>query len=120
MANKLKEFLFPSKDPNEMDSTTVVINKKELDNANNTTSSKNVINKNDGTPNIFTPSVFAQVEIIANELIAGKSVIVDLTSTDIAIAKRICDFLNGVTFSLNGKVSKIAKLVYLFAVGTSK
>ena len=29
-------------------------------------------------------------------------------------AKRICDFLNGVTFALNGKVEKIAKLVYMF------
>lgn len=119
MANKLKDFLFPSKDPNEFESTTVVIKKEELGNMENT-NNKTINKKSDGSPNIFTPTVFAQVEVIANELLAGKSVIVDLTSTELAQAKRICDFLNGVTYALNGKVNKIAKLVYLFAPNSLK
>ena len=64
--------------------------------------------------NIITPTQFSQVEEISNELMAGKSVIVDLTSCEINEAKRICDFLNGVSYALNGNVKKVAKLVYLF------
>ena len=46
-----------------------------------------------------------------------ENVITDLAqkyTPEISEAKRICDFLNGVTFALNGKVEKIAKLVYMF------
>lgn len=109
MANKIKDFLFPSKGKEELDNTTIIYTaKEEKKNMSSTQFKAN-------TPNIITPRVFAQVEGIANELISGKSVIVDLTSTDISEAKRICDFLNGVTFALNGSVEKVAKLVYLFS-----
>lgn len=108
MSNKFKNFLFPSKENNQLDSTTVVIKKDEIN--NNNEKKQNFSSK----PNIFTPKVFSQVEEIAEELLKNKSVIVDLTSTELLEAKRICDFLNGVSFALNGSVEKIAKLVYLF------
>ncbi len=111
MGNKLKEFLFPSKEKEELDNTTIIYKAKEDSKNMNSTQFKS----NSSSPNIITPKVFSQVEGIANELLSGKSVIVDLTLTDITEAKRICDFLNGVTFALNGKVEKVAKLVYLFA-----
>lgn len=110
MANKLKEFLFPSKEKEEFDSTTVVINKKDIKN-----DSKSYSAQPNSQPIIYTPKIFSQVEEIANDLLANKSVIVDLTACDLAEAKRICDFLNGVSYSINGKVSKVAKLVYLFS-----
>ena len=107
MGNKLKDFLFPIKEKKELDSTTIIVKEKStIDN-----------NKNIGvaSPNIITPKVFSQVEEIANEMLNGRSVIVDLTDTELTEAKRICDFLNGVTFAINGKVEKVAKLVYLFS-----
>ncbi|MDY2888863.1 MAG: cell division protein SepF [Candidatus Caccosoma sp.] len=108
MGNKLKDFLFPSKEKNELDSTTIIV--KENNKVTNNTKNIGV-----NSPNIITPKVFSQVEEIANELLNGRSVIVDLTDTEINEAKRICDFLNGVTFAINGKVEKVAKLVYLFS-----
>ena len=69
---------------------------------------------NNSSKNIITPKAFAEVESIANDILAGNSIIVDLTGTDIAEAKRICDFLNGVTFAIGGSVEKIVRLVYLF------
>ena len=107
MANKLKDFLFPSKGKSELDTTTVVVNKTEI-----TTPQPSKVATS--RPNIVTPKTFSQVEEVANQLLLGSAVIVDLTSTEINEAKRICDFLNGVTFALNGKVDKITKLVYLF------
>lgn len=75
---------------------------------------------NTNSPSIITPKIFNQVEGIANTILSGTSVIVDLTSTELSQAKRICDFLNGVTYAINGKVEKIAKLVYLFAPNKTK
>ena len=107
MANKIKEFLFPEKNKEDFETSTIVVNANKV-----VEKEKNVsVNKQ---PNIFNPIMFSQVEEIANELINGNSVIVDLTSTNLEEAKRICDFLNGVSYSLNGSVQKIAKLVYLF------
>ena len=111
MANKLKDFLFQNKDSNDLESTTIVIKKDDKLLSNQKTN--NSVTK--PSTQIITPKIFSQVESIANQIINGSSVIVDLTSTDIAEAKRICDFLNGVTFAINGKVEKIARLVYLFA-----
>ena len=80
MANKLKNFLFPSKEKNEFDSTTIVINKEEvvkMDKKNTTnTSSK---------PNIFTPKIFAQVEEIANELFISQAQVSRLEKTALKI-----------------------------------
>lgn len=107
MANKLKEFLFPAKNKNEFETTTVIVKKDEIINPQSS-----VIKTS--RPNIINPKAFSQVEEIADKLLEGQGVIVDLTSTELSEAKRICDFLNGVTFALNGKVEKITKLVYLF------
>ena len=113
MGNKLKDFLFKSKDENELDTATIEINRnmfKEETQTNVQTSNK----VNNPNKNIITPKVFSEVEAIANDLLAGNSIIVDLTGTDIQEAKRICDFLNGVTFAICGSVEKIVRLVYLF------
>lgn len=75
---------------------------------------------NQNKPLIITPKEYCQVEEITNHLLKGQSVIVDLTATDVEIAKRICDFLNGVIFVVEGKVEKVAKLVYLFSVSKQK
>ena len=113
MGNKLKDFLFKNKDENEFDTQTIELNNKFIkeDNHMNT----QTMNKsNNSSKNIITPKAFDEVESIANDILAGNSIIVDLTGTDIAEAKRICDFLNGVTFAIGGSVEKIVRLVYLF------
>ena len=98
---------------NELDTATIEISKNLVKEEHNLTNQYN--NRvNNSNKNIITPKVFSEVEAIANDLLAGNSMIVDLTSTDIQEAKRICDFLNGVTFAIGGSVEKIVRLVYLF------
>ena len=109
----LKDFFSNKKDSSIFDSTTVVVNKKELD--DDLIDNNKEQRKPSGSTNIIRPESFLDVEKIAEELLKGKSIIVDLTSTSITEAKRICDFLNGVTYAINGQVKKIAKLVYLFS-----
>lgn len=120
MGNKFKDFLFKSKENNELDTTTIVISKDTLkeEKKMNTTTPTNSLNNSQ--TKIITPQVFSEVEAIANDILNGDSVIVDLTNTDLAEAKRICDFLNGVTFAIGGSVEKIVKLVYLFHPKTHK
>lgn len=115
MGNRLKEFLFPSKDKNEFETTTVELSRKEL-NSNPTITSFNAATDNSSlsSPSILTPKSFMEVETVAMELLNHRAVIVDLTATNIDEAKRICDFLNGVTYAINGQVKKVAKLVYMF------
>ena len=107
----LKDFLFSKKEKNQFDSTTVVVNKDEINNDIINTNNSN----NSSKTNIIRPMNFLESEKIANDLISGNEIIVDLTSTDIAEAKRIVDFLNGVTYAIGGSVKKVAKLVYLFS-----
>ena len=105
--DKLKSILKKSNDKYKYDITTIALkdgnymNATQYSKANNST--------------IYKPTTFAQVEEIANVILNHTGVIVDLTTTNLDIAKRICDFLNGVTYALNGEVVKIAKLVYLFS-----
>lgn len=71
--------------------------------------------KNNNSPAILTPKSYSEIEPIANELIENIPVILDLTNTDANDVKRICDFLSGVCYALNGEVKKIATLVFLFS-----
>lgn len=66
-------------------------------------------------PQIHKPKEFAEVEKLANRLLEGKSIIVSLVDTDKEVSRRICDFLNGVCFALNGYVQKVEKRIYLFS-----
>lgn len=118
MANKLKEFLFPNKERKDYDTTTIEVEpqmtEKEVVSKPTVTTFNAQTATNSNSPAILTPKSFAEVETVAIELLDRKSVIVDLTETDIDEARRICDFLNGVTYAINGSVQKVAKLVYLF------
>jgi len=105
MAGKLNDFLFPNKEKNELDSTTIVLNNEKTQ----------VINNKTENPTIFSATSFAQVENLANQLLTGNSIIVDLNTAEITEAKRIVDFLNGVCFAIDGKVEKVARLIYLFS-----
>ncbi len=57
---------------------------------------------------------FADVQKAADRLKAGEPQIINLEKTDANSAERLIDFLNGVTYALDGSVEKIAEGAYLF------
>lgn len=61
------------------------------------------------------PQSFDDARIAADGLKDGRQQIVNLEKTDQAMSERIIDFLNGVTYALNGFVEKVGERVYLFA-----
>jgi cell division inhibitor SepF len=60
-------------------------------------------------------SVFNDARIAADGLKGGQQQIVNLERATPQMSERIIDFLNGVTYALDGSVEKIGERVYLFA-----
>lgn len=61
------------------------------------------------------PQSFEDARVAADGLKEGRQQIVNLERTPQDLAERIIDFLNGVTYALNGFVEKVGDRVYLFA-----
>ncbi len=62
---------------------------------------------------ISEPRSFAEVQTIADKLKAGVPVIMNLTSTDPDLAKRLIDFASGLTYGLDGGLQKVADRVFM-------
>lgn len=60
-------------------------------------------------------SSFEDARLAADGLKDGRQQIINLEKTAEAMSERIIDFLNGVTYALNGFVEKVGDRVYLFA-----
>ena len=60
-------------------------------------------------------SSFEDARLAADGLKDGRQQIINLEQTQQDISERIIDFLNGVTYALNGFVEKVGDRVYLFA-----
>jgi len=64
---------------------------------------------------IRLPATFEDARLAADGLKEGRQQIINLEKTPQEMAERIIDFLNGVTYALNGFVEKVGDRVYLFA-----
>ncbi len=64
---------------------------------------------------IRLPMTFEDARLAADGLKEGRQQIVNLEKTPQDMSERIIDFLNGVTYALNGFVEKVGDRVYLFA-----
>jgi cell division inhibitor SepF len=67
-----------------------------------------------GSIALTTIANFADTQKVADRLKAGEPQIVNLERTDSDVAERLIDFLNGVTYALDGCVEKISEGAYLF------
>jgi len=64
---------------------------------------------------IRIPQSFEDARMAADGLKDGRQQIVNLEKASPDMAERIIDFLNGVTYALNGFVEKVGDRIYLFA-----
>ena len=80
-------------------------------------SQSNVINIHDSTKVqfvLFKPESFDKdITTIADELIKRNTVILNVEQTNKDVARRIIDFLGGVAYAHNGKVSRVAEDTYI-------
>ena len=62
---------------------------------------------------VVRPEKFEDVLVVANHLIAGRTVVIDFEITNRDTVKRIKDFLGGVAYSINGQLQKVANNTYI-------
>jgi len=63
---------------------------------------------------IFHPRRFDQVTEIADNLRAGRHIVVNLVGADRALSQRMVDFLSGVVYTVDGKMQRLGEGIYLF------
>jgi len=63
------------------------------------------------------PRRFNEAREVADHFKDGTAVIMNLQSTDDAIARRLVDFASGLVYGLDGKIEMVANRVYLLTPG---
>ncbi len=63
---------------------------------------------------IFHPRRFDEVTEIADNLRAGRHIVVNLVGADRSLCQRIVDFLSGVVYTVDGKMQRLGEGIYLF------
>ena len=62
---------------------------------------------------VVRPSSFEEVGVIADYLLDGCTVVLNLEVLDTASTVRMLDFLNGVTYSTDGDIKNVSKSTYI-------
>jgi cell division inhibitor SepF len=73
-----------------------------------------VASAREGSITVMPVTSFADVQKAADRLKAGEPQIINLEKTPAEVAERLIDFLNGVTYALDGYVEKVSEGAYLF------
>ena len=64
---------------------------------------------------IIKPSSFEDSQEVCEILLGGQAVVVNLEGFDEDEAQRIMDFISGCIFSINGKLHRISKYIFIFS-----
>lgn len=62
---------------------------------------------------LFEPRVFSDAKQIASRLLDGQAAIINFERMDDQQARRIVDFLSGVTYAINGDIKRIGEQIFL-------
>ena len=63
---------------------------------------------------IYAPQDFDQVTAIADDIKSGKAAVVNYERIDASEQRRICDFVNGVCYVMNGCAKRISEQIVLY------
>ena len=63
---------------------------------------------------IHVPSNFDQVARIADDLLANRAAVVNYERVDISEQRRICDFINGVSYVLDCEARRISDIMVIY------
>lgn len=62
---------------------------------------------------VVRPSTFEEVSTVADYLLSGCTVVLNLELLDMPQVVRMLDFLNGVTYSTDGDIKNVSKSTYI-------
>ena len=63
---------------------------------------------------VVEPRCYDEVQGVADHLKNRRSVIVNLESADVELARRVVDFMSGTTYALNGSMQKVGNGIFVF------
>lgn len=96
---------------------TLTVTEEKVEEAPQKTYSPIVANTGDSDSNIelkvVKPAAFEEVSDVADYLLAGCTVVLNLELLDGASTIRMLDFLNGVTYSTDGDIKNVARNTYI-------
>ncbi len=62
---------------------------------------------------VVRPEVFEDVSTIADHLLSGRTVVLNLEAANKETARRFIDFLSGVAYSIDGQMKRVANNTYI-------
>lgn len=84
-------------------------------------SDRNLVSLSSKTPKqeivVLEPASFADARDIAETLKLKKCILLNMRKTDKELARRIVDFLSGISYAIEGQSQKVADQIYLFTPG---
>lgn len=66
---------------------------------------------------VVRPANYEEVSTVADHLIAGCTVVLNLELLDRSSIMRMLDFLNGVTYTMDGEIKNVAQNTYIITPG---
>ncbi len=64
---------------------------------------------------VARPVAFSEVPTIADYLLSGCTVFLNLEDTDANVSRRILDFLSGIAYALEGQMKKVAASTFIIS-----
>ena len=64
---------------------------------------------------VYTPADYNHINEIADDILAHKAVVVNYEYVHVEEQRRICDYIDGVCYAIDGAVTKISEKICLYA-----
>ena len=62
---------------------------------------------------VVRPERFEEVSEVADHLLSGRTVVLNLEFTNKEVTRRLIDFLSGVAYSIDGQIKRVANNTYI-------
>ena len=74
-----------------------------------------VIRQQEFDMKIYRPADYNQVSKITDDVLTQKAVVVNYENVNLEEQQRICDFIDGACYAVDGAVTQISERIYLYA-----
>ena len=122
MLDKVKEFFglgteetYEPEEKNELDVDEQPVKERKTRKSDDAKNDK-IVNINATTQLevvLVKPEAYADGSIVADHLMARRTVVLNLESTNKEVSRRLLDFLSGVAYAINGQIKRVANSTFI-------
>lgn len=123
MLDKVKEFFglggeetYEPEEKNELDVDEQPIKERKTRKNDDNAKNDKIVNINATTQLevvLVKPEAYADGSIVADHLMARRTVVLNLESTNKEVSRRLLDFLSGVAYAINGQIKRVANSTFI-------